>query len=295
MTDIKLNSHKIDLTINPLKGACITSFVYKKADGQVQILRVPSEAKLKKDGANASGGYVMVPYASNIKEGSFIYWGIKRKVSDNPDDAVNGDGWKKSWNVDSSSENKIEMSYKHDGNEGFPYPYTAKQTVEVNDNKVTIKIDVTNNFELPMPVGFGFNPFFPKTADVELEILNRNVWSHEGLISISKPYKTPTYWDFSTSRPLGDSVLDTCFGGFDGKIKIRYPKQKLKVELSSEEACHHVFVYNQNDDDYFGVAPSSNAQDAFNIAAKGVIGSGIKTLEPDETCSEVFEFVISEE
>ncbi len=240
----------------------------------------------------------MVPYSSEIRDGGFIYWGIKRKVDPNDDsyaDALNGDGWKKTWNVDESSVSSVTMSYSHDGLTGFPYPYSVSQKIEIVGNKVKFTVSVTNNFELPMPVGFGFNPYFNKTPDVMLQLRNRTVWSHEGLISISKPYKTPADWNFEKEKSFDDTEFDTCFGGYDGKLSIRYPSSGIKVELNSEDDFHHAFIYNRTSNDYFVVAPSTNAQDAFNIAAKGVIGSGIKTLEPDEVCSEVFEFTITEE
>ncbi len=294
--EIKIGSNKLNLTVNPSVGGVITSFTYKGSKGEVKVLRSADEAKLKKEGANAASGFAMIPYSDKIKDSAFVYWGIKRNIHSNEaGDPMNGDGWKKSWNVDEASADKVKMSYKHDGKSGFPYPYSAEQTIEVKDNIVRVTLTATNDFELPMPVGFGYTPFFPKTDDVEICCKNKSVWSHEGFMSIGKPYKTPIDWSFEEIHPLGDTEFDTCFGGFDGKITIKYPTSNLKIEINGEDDFHHLFMYHKKGDDYFTVAPSTNVQDAFNLAARGIIGSGIKTLESGETCSEVIEFKISEE
>ncbi len=288
--EIKIGSDKIILTLCPEIGGCITSFTYKG----VNVLRTNPLNKIKKEGADASGGYAMIPYASEIKEGAFVYWGIKRTVSKTPEDAVNGEGRTKNWTVDSKSDTKITMSYKHEGNDGFPYPYTASQTIEVIENKVKITISATNNFELPMPIGYGYQPFFEKSADVQIQCKNRTVWAHEGLISISKPYKTPVEWSFDEMRALNDAELNTCFAGFDGKINIKYPNKKMNIEINAQDDFHHVYIANKPENNFFSISPASNAQDAFNLAARGIIGSGIKTLEPDETCEEIIEFTITD-
>ncbi len=292
--DITLTSDKINLSISPQYGACITSFTYKKNGGDFNVLRPTNINELKEKGATASSGFAILPYVGEIKEGNFIYWGIKRKVSDNPEEAVNGDSWKKSWQMDGFSSTKLKMSYKHEGNNGFPYPYTARQVIELSENKVKITLTVINNFELPMPLGMGFFPFFPKTPDVELKCRNYNVWSHEGLMSLSKPYRTPEEWRYEKLSSFGKTELDTYFGGFDGNIELKYKKNKIAVELKSEGEFHNVYIKNKLDEDFFNICPATNTQDAFNIAARGVIGSGIMTLEPNESCSQILEFTITD-
>ncbi len=294
--EIKLQSKNIELTISPKEGACIKTFKYKKSNEEEIDVLAPSDNIKETETKEPLGSFLLVPYAGEIKEAAFIYWGIKRKIIDaRTENPENGDGWQKEWDIITRSDNELVLEYKHDGLRGFPYPYTVRQTIEVQADKVNIEVKITNNFELPMPFGLGYKPYFRKTEDMEIGCRNKTVWSHEGLLSISKPYRTPQDWDFERTKPLNDTEFDTCFGGFDGKIEVKYPLEKIKINLISGADFNHLFINNKKENNYINIITSTNAQDAFNVAAKGIIGSGIKTLEPDESNTDTFEFIISEE
>ena len=56
----------------------------------------------------------------------------------------------------------------------------------------------------------------------------------------------------------------------------------------------HVVIWSPAGENFFCVEPVTNATDAFNLASRGIAGTGIKTLEPDESLTETMTLTVSD-
>ena len=69
------------------------SVAYWRQNG-TDLLRPATKEALEKNQADATGMFPLVPYSNRIRGGSFIYWGVRRKVPKNHplvDDPLHGE------------------------------------------------------------------------------------------------------------------------------------------------------------------------------------------------------------
>lgn len=288
MKEVILFNDKIKMGIYPELGGAISFFQYKQKEKMIDIMR-PYEKTIKGDDANNASMFVMMPFCSRIRGGSFVYWGITRKMQKNHlgiSDPIHGDGWKSSWDIVEHTDTKIEMQLTHDKEKGgFPFSYQGTIIYELQGDKLKVKMSVKNTNTLPMPCGLGIHPFFRKTKETELDFTTNVVWSNEADPIFDKPYTTPETWQFEGGRPLKNAVFDTCFGGFDGKASILYPELGISVAIEADEIFGHVILYSPRGKNFFCLEPVSNATNAFNLAANGSVGTGMKSIGPNQTMS----------
>jgi aldose 1-epimerase len=166
---------------------------------------------------------------------------------------------------------------------GFPFSYTAELTYQISDGNLTVDMSVQNPSPLPMPCGMGVHPFFVREKDVELNFKSQVVWSNESDPIFDEPYTTPTAWSFDGGKPLKNAVFDTCFGGFEEQAQIVYPSKEITVDMTTTDMFHHVVLFAPKNKNFFSLEPCSNASNAFNLAADGVIGTGIRSIGPKQS------------
>ncbi|MDY6407387.1 MAG: aldose 1-epimerase [Pseudomonadota bacterium] len=284
MQEIILSNDKLRVGILPELGASLSFLRYRHGAKEVDILR-PTDSSQKE--AINTALFPMLPYCGRIRGGNFTYWGILRKVPKNQvgfQDPIHGDGWKKSWTVSKQSQNSITLTMVHDKKQlGFPFSYEAEITYTIQDSDLDIKMTVQNPSLLPMPCGLGIHPFFIRTKDVELNFKSQVVWSNESDPIFDEPYTTPAAWNFDGGKALNNAVFDTCFGGFEEQAQIRYPDQDITVGITTSDMFHHIVLYAPKGKNFFSLEPCSNASNAFNLAADGVIGTGIRSIGPKES------------
>ena len=283
MQEIVLSNDKLSVGILPELGASLSFLKYHKGQEIVDILR---PADMNKKEAIHTALFPMLPYCGRIRGGNFTYWGVLRKVPLNQSgfqDPIHGDGWKNAWTVDRQSADSVTLKMVHDKKQhGFPFSYEAEITYRIQESDLEIKISVQNPAPLPMPCGLGIHPFFMRTKDVELNFKSQVVWSNESDPIFDEPYTTPASWNFDGGKPLNNAVFDTCFGGFEEQAQIRYPMKDITVGITTSDMFHHVVLYAPKGKNFFALEPCSNASNAFNLAADGVIGTGIRSIGPKE-------------
>ncbi|MBQ7413249.1 MAG: aldose 1-epimerase [Alphaproteobacteria bacterium] len=286
MQEIILSNKKVRLGILPELGASLSFLTYQKNGDWIDILR-PTDIRKDKLDSNQTALFPMLPYCGRIRGGSFTYWGILRKVSKNQNgisDPIHGDGWKSIWTVQKQTDDSLTLTMTHDKKDsGFPFSFGAEITYTLNEGNLDIQLSVRNPSPLPMPCGLGIHPFFVKTKDVELNFKSQVVWSNESDPIFDEPYTTPAAWSFDGGKPLNNAVFDTCFGGFEEQARISYPARDISVDITTSDIFHHVVLFAPKGKNFFCLEPSSNASNAFNLAADGVIGTGIRSIGPNQS------------
>lgn len=286
MREITLSNDKIQIGVLPEIGGSISFFKYRQLENTVDILR-PFEKTPKGLDSNNASMFVMLPFCNRIRGGSFVYWGITRKMQKNQagiPDPIHGDGWKSVWNIVDQTSTNLHLKMSHNKSKGgFPFSYEGEIFYKLIDNKLTVTLSVKNLNPLPMPCGMGIHPFFVKTKEVELNFPTELVWSNEADPIFDKPYKTPEAWDFKGGKALKNAVFDTCFSGFEGKATISYPNRGISVEIDTDNQFRHIVLYSPRGKGFFCLEPTTNASNAFNLAASGVVGTGMKSIGPNQT------------
>ncbi|MBP5535044.1 MAG: hypothetical protein J6Y03_06045 [Alphaproteobacteria bacterium] len=294
---IHLENDFIKVGVSPACGAALSYFKIKNQKN-FDVMRYTDSVALRKNDILSMSMFAMIPYPFSIKSGEFTYWGIKRlvpKTHPNFSYPIHGDGWRSKWVVEHQDATSVKLSLSHDKekDKGYPFSYEASICYRLNGKSLEIEINLTNRALMPMPCGFGLHPFFNKTPDVTLTFDTKNVWYHQN-DPIDRPYKTPSEWSFKDGKKLERAVFDTCFGGFDGNAKITWPQEKVALHIKSDEIFSHVALYSPNRKNFFCLEPATMTCDAFNIASRGIIGSGIQSIGKDETLTGCVSFTVEE-
>ena len=281
MQEIILSTGDLQVGVLPELGASLSFMKYKGQD----ILR-PMDMHDGTLDSNNAAMFLMLPFCGRIRGGSFVYWGITRKMKKNQSgitDPIHGDGWKSSWDVIAQSDSSVTLKMIHDKENGFPFSYEAEITYTVTKTNLSIAIKITNNAVLPMPCGMGIHPFFVKSKDMVLTFPSKTVWAHESDPIFDRPYPTPDDWQFKEGKPLKNMVFDTCFGGFNGQATLTWPSQKYAVHMTADEQFGHIVLYTPKGKNFVCLEPCTNASNAFNLASNGVIGTGIKSIGQNQS------------
>ncbi|MBE6449075.1 MAG: hypothetical protein E7013_00010 [Alphaproteobacteria bacterium] len=294
---IHLENEFIEVGVYPECGASLVYF-RTKSENAFDVMRPASQTAISKKDVLGMSMFPMLPYAFRIKGGEFTYWGIKRLVPLNHplfSDPIHGDGWKSSWKVRETTSSKVVLTLKHEKekDKGYPFSYESKIVYSLTGKTLNIELNLTNKGLMPMPCGLGLHPYFNKTQNVELKFSTKNVWHHEN-DPIDRPYRTPEEWSFKESKPLNEMVFDTCFGGFENSAEITWPKYKHSLKVRTDDLFSHLALYAPYRKNFFCLEPTSMTADAFNIAARGVVGSGIQSIGKDETLTGVISFEVNE-
>ncbi len=287
-----LSSGDYTASVAPACGGALLSWKEKNQD----LLRPALENAVLNHAADETAMFPLVPYSNRIRGGSFIYWGIRRSVPKNHlvvEDPLHGEGWQKQWQVKENNQNTLTLFFEHNGKTAFPFSYEVEQTYTLNENQLIVSMTIKNKGGIPMPCGLGWHPYFLKDEDTVVSFKSKTLWAHELAPPRERPIKTPPEWQFEKGLSLQGLELDTCFGGFDGKAEITYPSRKKKIEIKAQSDFGHIVVWSSDDKDFFCLEPVTNTNDAFNLASRGITGTGIKTLEPEETLTETMTLTVS--
>ncbi len=291
---IVLSNGGYTAAVSPAAGGTV---LYWRKGGD-DLLRPAAPDAVARRAADETAVFPLVPYSNRIRGGYFIYWGIRRTVPKNHPvvaDPLHGEGWQREWAVVDQTADSATLAFEHNGRDGFPFAYRAEQKFTVGaDGTLTISLTLTNKGGIPMPCGLGWHPFFPKDDDTVVTFKTKNVWAHESAPPREHPIKTPPEWQFDKGLKISELELDTCFGGFDGKAEIAWPSRGRKINMTAYSDFGHVVVWSPAGQDFFCVEPVTNATDAFNLASRGVAGTGIKTLDPQENLNETMTLTVSD-
>jgi aldose 1-epimerase len=290
---VTLRRGDLSLTLFPAAGGSIASFRLATATGEVDLMRPSSERALADQNSLDSACYPLVPFSNRIENGKLRFNGREYRLTPNfPDHPhpLHGHGCWQEWALSAEHEISATLTFAHQGPD-YPSAYQAEQRFVLLDDGLECRLSMRNTGSEAMPAGVGFHPFFPKTACTKVKVPLGGVWlSRDGI-----PYghgALPAEWDFGELRELGSVVLDHCFSGWNRTARIEWPKRGLAIQMTGSDAFGHVVIYTPAGQDFFCVEPVSNANDAFNMAARGVPNTGTVVLAPGESLGATMRLVV---
>ena len=89
----------------------------------------------------------------------------------------------------------------------------------------------------------------------------------------------------------GLAPLDHNFQGWSGTARVERPGADLRIE--ADPIFRHLVLYVPPGQDHFCLEPASHVADGFNLAARGVEGTGVRVLAPGERLAGAVRFRVS--
>ncbi|HET9919670.1 MAG TPA: aldose 1-epimerase family protein [Ktedonobacteraceae bacterium] len=280
--------------------------VITEAGAGLRVLEVNGRALLDTYGedeiARSSRGQVLIPWPNRIDHGTYTFNGVVGQLPINEvskQNAIHGLTRWMNWRPVLHEANRLVMSLTLLAQQGYPFVLSLEQTYTLTPDGLEVTTRARNSSRRPLPFGVGHHPYFAVSADsVDPCLLHVPAQSYfrtnERMIPVLPPVSVEsTPFDFHTARPIGDTVMDTCFTDLipdaDGltRVKLAAPGDPA-ITVFMDDTIQYIQVFTGDTlaprakRRSVAIEPCTCAPDAFNNAL------GLRILQPGETFSSLW-------
>ena len=211
---------------------------------------------------------LLAPFSNRISGGGFTFDGLFRPVEPNltalDPFAIHGDAFQKPWRVAAAEKNlaRLELGEGAIG----PWRYHAEALYRLEPQGLQATLTLTNTGPR-LPFGGGFHPWFPRTAQTRLGFRASRFFEADpqSLPVAEHAVADRPDVDFSMSRALPDTRIDSAFAGWDGEAEIAQPDLGLAVTVSASPPLTAALVFSPGEAaDFFCFEPVMHTVDAIN-------------------------------
>lgn len=268
MTDdsiYRLKAGRCDLVVDAAHGASLTSFRWRKADGDwFEILHPCPPAQV----ALTGGSFVMVPFANRLDAGRFPSPDGPVEVQVNRPEqnmALHGFSRDRAWQVVAAAENALTLvdEFVH---ETIPFAYRLVQHVSVRPDAAELSLTLTNTADRTLPYGMGFHPWFRKDEDTWLSFAAATAFVRDERGLPTRP--VPADEGPAFAEGLDTSKMPWFDGHFAGWVSrnavVEWRRAGVSMRLSATGALTNLHVYVPDDRPILCVEPVSHVPDVHN-------------------------------
>lgn len=284
------------LWLDPAQGVRWCALQARQGDGWLHLMPDCREGTDPGPAAGllAASSFVMLPFCNRIRDGQFNFEGRSIQLADADKHSIHGALRKLPWQLDHASESESSCHFDSRDHEraglppiNWPWPIASVFEHSLSDRRLTSTLSLTNHGDSPMPAGLGWHPYFLREVDGAAPSLMFPVSSvfpdaNGDCLPDGAAVDLPAALDFRQERTLDpEQRIDHCFSGLVGDTRIRWPDASVGFTMRASPVCRFAVLYNP-DEPFFAVEPVTNANDAFNLEARG-IDAGQQVLAPGET------------
>jgi aldose 1-epimerase len=233
--------------------------------------------------------FTLAPYSNRIRAAKFLFAGESHqlKVTTPSGNAQHGDVRNRPWRITTPDAAQMfcEFDSSDFGDVNWLWPFKVLKRYALSGNSFTTEISLTNMGNAPMPVGFGFHPYFTRSlGEATLKFAASGYYeTDDSLIPDAGRKPVPASLDCSVGRVVGEQHFDHTFA-WGRAAKLTWAGQPFELNISASEVFEHLVVYTAPDGT-LAIEPVTNCTDGFNLFARGVPGTGVQVLQPGEHLS----------
>jgi aldose 1-epimerase len=273
---MELTSGAVVMKVDPMDGGRIVSLIV----GGVERILPKARARALTPPLYW-GCYPMVPWAGRLANGRIPTEAGEVQLEPNlSPSAIHGLGFDKAWAVLEQSKTAVTLSCEMRGL-GWPFGGRAQQTLRLGSNSLALELEI-GEYARRGPAGLGWHPWFtrPESGDVALRLDAREVLVVDAdLVPTGEVRAASASEDLRSGAALGDRRLDHVYVRAKGPALLRWPDLDLAIEF--DEGLSTVVVHTPTEG--VCVEPQTMWPNAPLLAARGVPGTGLRTLEPGES------------
>ena len=240
-------------------------------------------------------GQVLIPWPNRIAGGSYEFGGVRQQLAIGEVRTLNAShGLVRSANfaVIARDQAGVTLGLILHPQSGYPFALAIELDYRLADAGLHVTTSVRNVGTTALPFGVGFHPYFtvgtPLIDDTTFTLpAATSLTTDERMIPIDREPVEGTPLDFRTPRPIGDTILDTCFTDLArdaegaARIVLVGPSGTPTLTLTLGKAFGFVQVYSGNNlpdpatrRRGLAIEPMTCPANAFNS------GEGLIVLEP---------------
>ncbi len=281
--------------ILPETGASVAFGRVKHSTDWLDVMRpTPVEDY---DNSSNSASFVMIPWSNRLRDARFQYDGQTHQLEINQSGeglAIHGDVRQRVWKVARSDKKRLDLTFdsRDYADVNFPFAFSAKANYWLDEHNFYMELALKNEDAQPFPAGFGHHPYFVRpegSMGVLVEIDCDKYYEMTAHMPDAAAVAVTDEVDFRNLRSLPETGFDELLTGRHTELtgRIIYPAWNTQIEMVSDPIYEHTILYCPKDQPFFALEPATNANDGFNLLAKGVEGHGVFVLQPGEEKSGV--------
>ena len=216
MTLLSLRAGRLAVDLAPEAGGSIARFTI---DDSIDVLRPASAEALASGRGNDTACYPLVPFSNRIADGHLAFDGQQVVLEPNWPGLrhpMHGDGWAHSWRVERSDARSAELSYGHDGRDGWPFRYRARQSYRLDGDAFSVGMSIENLESQAVPAGLGLHLFLRASPTPTSPATRATALAGCRSPADGARCRAGTM-ELRPSRPVDGVVLGNCFDGWDGR------------------------------------------------------------------------------
>ncbi|WP_181832536.1 aldose 1-epimerase [Bosea caraganae] len=273
-------------TLRPRDGGRIASLWREEPNGRRTDVLVPMpEAAFDPAYWPKAGSYPLAPFSNRIRDAAFRFGEARVALVPHPaaaPHAQHGFSQMRPWTVTQETGTAIEMRYRHEPDE-WPWAFEAVQRIALDPSGLTHEIAVESLADTAMPVGLGIHPYFAVSQGDRIRFNADALWEQDAdgcgrqLVPLAG---SAGHYD---SRHAGKAAT-IYYAGWDGVASI-HRQDGTRILIQSAAPLDHFVFHVPAGGGYLCLEPVSHVADAFNLAAAGHSGTGMRVLNPNEAIS----------
>lgn len=261
MDALILRHHSAQLALAPQQGGAIRTFEWAGR----QILR--PAPPLAGDDPFEMACFPMVPYVNRIAHGRFEFGGrtieLGRNWGAHPH-PIHGQAWRRPWSIATATPSTAVLILDGGADE-WPWRYRCEQRFGLDDEGLSIELEIENSGVTPMPAMLGLHPYFPDKAYAWMSARLPRVWRTDANSLPVEPIDTPPEWAFEPGRRVGLVSLDHCFADWNGVAFLEWPDRRLTLRAPPGSFLH---VYAPAERGFFCIEPQTAPPGALERGAR---------------------------
>lgn len=230
--------------------------------------------------------FPMLPLANRVAGNAFQLQGETVELPKSPADSqffLHGDGWLKTWLVESYDLHKTVLTLNSQHDCGFDYH--AKLTYRLQGPRLIAELILTHRGSQPMVYGLGFHPFFPLTPSTRVQFGATGFWP-EGENHLPTPWRgelTPQA-NFINAKKPDNQWLNVGYSGWSGTARVE--SEDMCIQLICPTP--YLMVFRPQDGSFICLEPQTHPVNAHNIAGQ----PGLVLLRREESTSLKMEIMV---
>jgi aldose 1-epimerase len=270
---------RLEAQILPRAGGSIARFDLVHRGERTALLRGTDDDEAH---ALGCGCFPLVPFCNRIRGGTFSFGGRTVRLAPNmpPDPSpLHGQGWLEPWEVTAHDGAAVALRYHHAAGE-WPWTYSARQSIRIGPDGLSVELACRNLSRTPMPCGLGLHPYYPCDGATRLDARVGGAWTVDAAVLPVEHVPATGRYDLR-DRAICGQDLDNGFDGWDGSATISWGSARPGLRLTSPDA-RFFQVYSPPAGGLFVAEPVQHANCALNAPEAEWPGLGMAVLQPDE-------------
>jgi len=276
-----LHCGPLAVTLAPAAGGRITRLVSGTVDWLVPLADAVRQTGFESTAWPKAGCYPLVPFSNRIRHGALAWAGRQAQLPIHPGEhhALHGGSQQMPWTLTQQDTSSASMAYVHErGQHGWPWSFSAEQTVRLAPQALTLQLRVTNTDTAEMPCGMGFHPYFPARFAHRVGFKAQTVWAPDAEFLGTPPAAVPATDNYATPRTLADAELTQYYGAWDGEAELNSADGPT-IQIKADAALRHLVLHRPAGRGYFCVESVSHVSNAVPLQARHA-GTGWLALQP---------------